>query len=76
MFKLLSRALKIPENKIRSALDASRRLFTPTEHPMPHQAFDVSVGTLRSLENDKRNTISRTYVLNIAKSLHLGATAK
>ena len=72
----LSRTLKIPENKIRSALDASRHLFTPTENPMPHEAFDALGRLIEILENDKRHTISRTYVLNIAKSLHRGATAK
>ena len=72
----LSRALKIPENKIGSALDASRHLFTPIEHPMPHEAFDALGRLIEILENDKRHTISRTYVLNIAKSLHHGATAK
>jgi transcriptional regulator with XRE-family HTH domain len=72
----LSRTLKIPENKIRSALDASRHLFTPTENPMPHEAFDALGRLIEILENDKRHTISRTYVLNIAKSLHHGATAK
>jgi len=72
----LSRTLKIPENKIRSALDASRHLFTPTENPMPHEAFDALGRLIEILENDKRHTISRKYVLNIAKSLHSGATAK
>jgi transcriptional regulator with XRE-family HTH domain len=72
----LSRALKIPESKIRSALDASRHLFTPTENPMPHEAFDALGQLIEILENDKRQTISRSYVLNIAKSLHHGATTK
>jgi transcriptional regulator with XRE-family HTH domain len=72
----LSRTLKIPENKIRPALDASRHLFTPTENPMPHEAFDALERLIEILENDKCHTISRTYALNIAKSLHRGATAK
>ena len=72
----LSRTLKIPENKIRYALDASRHLFTPTENPMPHEAFDALGRLIEILENDKRHTVSRTYVLNIAKSLHSGATTK
>jgi len=72
----LSRTLKIPENKIKFALDASRHLFTPAEDPMPHAVFDALGRLIEILENDKRHTISRTYVLNIAKSLHHGATAK
>ncbi len=71
----LSRALKIPENKIRKALDASRHLFTPTENPMPHEAFDALGRFIEILEHDKRHTVSRSYVLNIAKSLQRGATA-
>lgn len=72
----LSRALRIPENKIRSAVDASRHLFTPTEDPIPHAAFDALGQLIEILENDKRHTISRSYILNIAKSLHRGATSK
>jgi hypothetical protein len=72
----LSRALKIPENKIKSALDASRHIFTPTENPMPHEAFDALSQLIEILENDKRHTISRGYVLNVAKSLHRGAATK
>jgi transcriptional regulator with XRE-family HTH domain len=72
----LSRALKVPENKIRTALDASRHLFTPTENPMPHEAFDALGRFIEILEHDRRHTISRSYVLNIAKSLHRGATAR
>jgi transcriptional regulator with XRE-family HTH domain len=72
----LSKVLNIPQQNIRSALDASRHLFTPTEDPMPHQAFDALGRLIEILENDKRHTISRAYVLNIAKSLHRGAATK
>jgi transcriptional regulator with XRE-family HTH domain len=72
----LSRALKIPENKIRSALDASRHLFTPTENPMPHEAFDALARLIEILEHDKRHTISRSYVVNLAKTLHRGSLTK
>jgi transcriptional regulator with XRE-family HTH domain len=69
----LSRILRTPADKIKRALDASRHLFTPTENPMPHESFDALGRFIDILEHDKRHTISRKYVLNIAKNLHRGA---
>ena len=69
----LSRVLKIPPAEISRALDASRHLFTPTENPMPHEAFDALGRLIEILEHDKRHTVSRSYVLNLAKNLHRGA---
>jgi len=37
----LGEVLKISEAKIRSALNASRHIFTSTETPMLHKAFDA-----------------------------------
>jgi transcriptional regulator with XRE-family HTH domain len=56
----LSRTLKIPETKVRSALDASRHVFAPTEDPMPHEAFDALGRLIEILEHDRRHTISRS----------------
>ena len=69
----LSEALKIPEAKIKSALDASRHIFTSTENPAPHQAFDVFNHFIEILKHDKRRHVSKDYVLNLAKNLHRGA---
>ena len=71
----LSRVLRTPADKVKHALDASRHLFTPTENPMPHQAFNAMERFIEILENDRRQTISRSYVLNIAKNLYRGAAA-
>jgi len=71
----LSRALKVPQEKISRAIDASRHLFTPTENPMPHESFNALEHFINILEHDKRHTISRKYVLNIAKNLYRGAGA-
>lgn len=69
----LSKTLKIPQNKIRSALDASRHIFTPTENPMPHEQFEALGRFIEILENDKRKTISKEYALNLARNLYRGA---
>jgi len=71
--KSMSRVLKVPETRIRTALDASRHIFTPTENPTPHEAFDALGRLIEILENDRRHTISRNYVLNIAKNLYRGS---
>ena len=42
---------------------------------MPHETFDALGRLIEILEHDKRHTISRSYVLNIAKNLYRGAAA-
>jgi transcriptional regulator with XRE-family HTH domain len=69
----LSEVLKIPEVKLKSALDASRHIYTSTEHPRPHKAFDVFGHFIEILKHDKRRHVSKDYVLNLAKNLHRGA---
>jgi transcriptional regulator with XRE-family HTH domain len=69
----LSQVLKIPRAKITRALDASRHIFTPTEDPMPHKHFDSFRRFIDIIENDRRTTVSRAYVLHLAKDLYRGA---
>src|SRR6202035_3691598 len=69
----LSQVLEIPEAKIKSALDASRHLFTPRRTPVPYEAFDPLQRFIDIFENDKRESVSKGYVLHLAKSLHRGS---
>jgi transcriptional regulator with XRE-family HTH domain len=69
----LSTVLKIPQARIRSALDASRHLFTPCETPVPYEAFDPFSSFIEIVENDRRKTFSKAYVLNLAKNFYRGA---
>ena len=70
----ISEALKIPEAKLKSALDASRRLFTPTTDPLlACEAFDPFDSLIGILENDPRKSLSKSYVINLAKNLLRGA---
>ena len=71
--KDLSRVLKVPEPRIKTAIDASRHLFTPTENPTPHEAFDALGRLIEILEHDRRHTISRNYVLKLARNLYRGS---
>lgn len=71
--KQLAKAVKVPESKLRTALDASRHIFTPTENPVPHESFDAFQRFIDILSHDKRQNISRSYVLNLAKNLHNGS---
>lgn len=71
--KRLGQVLKIPEAKIRRALDASRHIFTAVEDPTPHESFDAFGRYIEILEHDKRATVSRGFVLNLAKNLYNGA---
>jgi len=69
----LSQVLEIPEAKIKSALDASRHLFTPRKTPVPYEAFDPLQRFIEIFENDKRESVSKAYVLHLAKNLHRGS---
>lgn len=53
----LAEVLKISETEIEAALDASR-------------PFDAFGRFIEILENDNRQTVSKPYVLNIAKNLY------
>lgn len=71
--RALAAVLRIPEDNIKNAYDASRHHFTPTENPVPHASQD----SLRDLEvilaNDKRKSIPRQWMLNIVRRLMAGA---
>ena len=70
----ISEVLKIPEAKLKSALDASRRLFTRTTDPLlPYEASNPFDSLIGILENDPRKSLSTSYVVNLAKSLLHGA---
>lgn len=69
----LSRALNISKTAIRRAIDASRHLYTARERPTPHPALDVFASFIDILENDRRQSVSRSYIVNLAKKLYSGA---
>lgn len=71
----LSKALRVPKAKIEQALDASRHLYTDRENPMPQAAFDSFARFIEILEHDRRQNVSKSYVLNLAKNLYGGAAA-
>ena len=68
----LSRTLKIPPPAIAQALDASRHLFTGREKAMPHEMIDAFRHFIEILRHDRRQTISKKYVLNLAEKLYDG----
>lgn len=70
----LARAIRVPAEKLRRALDASRHLYTERENPMPHELLDSFARFIEILENDRRQNISKSFVLNLAKTLYNGAT--
>ena len=68
----LSRVLQVSKTAIARAIDASRHLYTAREKPTPHHALDAFGNFIEILEHDRRQTVSRGYVLNLAKRLHSG----
>jgi transcriptional regulator with XRE-family HTH domain len=71
----LAKAIKVPISQLEQALDASRHLYTVRENPMPRPAFDAFERFIDIIANDKRKTISRSYVVNLAKTLYNGSAA-
>ena len=69
----LSRTLKISKAAIRRAIDASRHLYTARERPTPHPTLDAFASFIDILDNDRRQSISRSYIVNLAKKLYRGA---
>ena len=69
----LNRTLGISKRAIARAIDASRHLYTAREKPTPHQTFDAFENFIDILEHDRRQTLSRSYVVNLANKLYRGA---
>src|SRR5437588_456971 len=69
----LSRVLRVSKTGIERALDASRHLYTAREKPTPHPAVDAFRDFIDIIAHDRRQTVSRSYVLNLAKKLYSGA---
>jgi transcriptional regulator with XRE-family HTH domain len=72
----LARELKVPKHEIQTAIDASRHFYTPTETPMPTENKDAFRAFIDILDNDRRQTVKVSYVLNLARSLYNGATGE
>ena len=68
----LSQTLGISKNAIQRAVDASRHIYTAREKPLPHHALDAFRDFIGILEHDRRQTISRSYVMNLARKLYRG----
>jgi transcriptional regulator with XRE-family HTH domain len=69
----LGRALKLPRAAVERSLDASRHLYTAREDPAPHATLDAFRDFIDILDHDRRQTLSRGYILNLAKRLYSGA---
>lgn len=71
--KKLSHALGLSKKAIERAIDASRHVYTAREKPTPHSSLDALRQFIEILDHDRRQTVSRSYVLNVAKRLYSGA---
>jgi len=69
----LSQVLGLSRTSIARAIDASRHLYTAREKPTPHHALDAFEDFIDILEHDRRQTLSRSYVVNLANKLYRGA---
>jgi hypothetical protein len=71
--RALSRILKIPQDKITRAIDASRHIYSPKEQPMPHESLNAFGRFIDILEHDNRVNVNRRTILHLAKTLYNGA---
>lgn len=72
----LGRVLGLSNSAIAKAIDASRHIYTAREKPAPHATLDAFENFIDIMEHDRRLTISRGYVVNLAKRLYAGAARK
>ncbi|HEX4639145.1 MAG TPA: hypothetical protein VH170_06645 [Chthoniobacterales bacterium] len=72
----LGRVLGLSKSAIAKAIDASRHVYTAREKPTPHATLDAFRNFVEIIEHDRRQTISRSYVVNLAKRLYAGAARK
>lgn len=72
----IARVLKLDQKKMLQALDASRALYTQREIPVPQPSRDALLTLIEILAADKRRTLNRQWVLNLARRLHAGAIAE
>jgi transcriptional regulator with XRE-family HTH domain len=71
--KRLSHALGVSKKAIERAIDTSRHVYTAREKPTPHVTLDAFRHFIDILEHDRRQTVSVSYILNLAKRLYSGA---
>src|SRR5207244_10910908 len=62
----LGRTLGISKRAIQRAVDASRHVYTAREKPTPHATLDGFRNFIEIMEHDRRQTVSRSYVVNLA----------
>lgn len=74
--KALARALRLSEQDIKEAYDASRHHFTEKENPAPRDASDALRILRDMLRNDRRKYIPTMSLLNIVTRLAEGAENK
>lgn len=65
----LARVLRIPLPRLQESLDASRHLFTDRELGEPKESQRAMEQFIEIIRNDKRATMPRSRVLNLAESL-------
>jgi len=68
----LGRVLNLSKTTIARAIDASRHLYTAREKPTPHPAVNAFRDFIDIIAHDRRQTVSRNYVLNLANKLYSG----
>jgi hypothetical protein len=69
----LSAVLRIPLPRLQEALDSSRHLFTQRERATATLSIDSWKEFVNWLENDKREMLRKTTVLNMARQFHAAA---
>ena len=68
----LAKVLSLSTKKVQESVDASRHIYTAREQTAPPAQINALEQLVNILENDKRVYVSRSRVLNMAKSLLIG----
>jgi transcriptional regulator with XRE-family HTH domain len=72
----LASVLDLPASDIEKSIDASRLLYSQKEIPMPLASRDAFKRFIGVLQNDRRQTVTLSYVINLARTMYNGATGE
>ena len=72
----LAKVLQLPASDIQQAIDASRMVYSPQEVQMPLETKDAFRRYIEVLQNDRRQVVALSYVINLARTMYNGATGE
>lgn len=68
----IAKCIGVTIEELKDSIDASRLLFNPGQIPVPQPSVDGLDSLIEILKNDKRRSIYRETILNLARNIRAG----